>query len=134
MEHYKDQGVIMQQPKQQLSSLPSKQIVEESYRKNLEYVQSQLPPLRRAFSKIIHSRAGEYIWEVVARIFMRPLLIVAASLGALAGLILYLVARYYGYRLSGAEVPICILLGWSVGVVIEFARVGCRMLRRRPDN
>lgn len=134
MEHYKDQGVIMQQPKQQLSSLPSTQIVEESYCKNLEYMQSQLPPLRRAFSKIIHRRAGEYIWEAVARIFMRPLLIVAASLGALAGLIIYLAARYYGYRLSGAEVPICTLLGWSIGVVIEFARVGCRMLRRRPDN
>ena len=97
----------------------------DSYRKTMEKMQSELPPASRTFSKVIHNPAVEKASEAIGNTVARPNLIIAgAALGAIASVIVYFVARHYGYVLSGSETIILFGCGWVIGAIIEYARVG----------
>ena len=84
-----------------------------------------MKPASRVFSKVIHNKAIEKTSEITANTIARPNLIIA---GGLSTLILcstvYLIAKQYGYTLSGFEAIGTFILGWAIGAIIEFARVG----------
>jgi len=96
----------------------------DSYRKTMEKMQSELPPASRTFSKVIHNPAVEKASEAIGSTVARPNLIIAGALGAIASVIIYFVARHYGYVLSGSETIILFGCGWVIGAIIEYARVG----------
>ena len=95
-----------------------------SYQKTMKKMQSELPPASRTFSKVIHNPAVEKASEAIGSTVARPNLIIAGALGAIASVIIYFVARHYGYVLSGSETIILFGCGWVVGAIIEYARVG----------
>ena len=95
-----------------------------SYQKTMKKMQSELPPASRAFSKVIHNPAVEKASEAIGNTVARPNLIIAGALGAIASVIVYFVARHYGYVLSGSETIILFGCGWVIGAIIEYARVG----------
>lgn len=95
-----------------------------SYRKTMEKMQSELPPASRTFSKVIHNPAVEKASEAIGSTVARPNLIIAGALGAISSVVVYFIARHYGYVLSGSETIILFGCGWVIGAIIEYARVG----------
>ena len=96
----------------------------DSYRKTMKKMQSELSPASRTFSKVIHNPAVEKASEAVGSTVARPNLIIAGALGAISSVIVYFIARHYGYVLSGSETIILFGCGWVIGAIIEYARVG----------
>ena len=90
----------------------------------MKKMQSELSPASRTFSKVIHNPAVEKASEAIGSTVARPNLIIAGALGAIASVIIYFVARHYGYVLSGSETIILFGCGWIIGAIIEYARVG----------
>ncbi|MCL2037827.1 hypothetical protein FWG95_02380 [Candidatus Saccharibacteria bacterium] len=122
------QGNKVRQPKQSAPA-PIKKATqkqkEDTYRKTLQTIQKDMNPVERTFSKIIHNPVVEKTSEVVGNTVARPAQLLA---GALAALILtavvYIIAKHYGYLLSGFEWIATFLIGWVIGLVVDWVRVG----------
>lgn len=102
----------------------TKQDIALSYRKTMRSMQSQLSTPSRAFSKVIHNPVVEKTSDIVGNTVARPNLIIAGAIGAIASIVVYLLAKNYGYLLTGSETIVLFITGWVVGAVIEYARVG----------
>lgn len=95
-----------------------------SYKKTMKETQAQMKPAERSFSKVIHAPAVEKTSEVVGSTVARPNAILSGSAMAFVfTLVLYLVAKYYGYPLSGSETIAAFILGWVVGLLFDYLRV-----------
>ncbi len=95
-----------------------------SYKKTMKETQAQMSAPARAFSKTIHNPVVERTSEVVGSTVARPNAILAGSLSAfILTLVIYLVAKYYGYPLSGFETIAAFVLGWAIGLLIDYLRV-----------
>jgi len=90
----------------------------------MKETQAQMSAPARAFSKTIHNPVVERTSEVVGSTVARPNAILAGSLSAfILTLVIYLVAKYYGYPLSGFETIAAFVLGWAIGLLIDYLRV-----------
>jgi hypothetical protein len=95
-----------------------------SYKRTMKQVQDELPAPSRAFSKFIHNKAVEKVSDVVGSTIARPNAILSGSIIAFVfTLVIYLVARYYGYPLSGAETIAAFAVGWLVGLLFDYLRL-----------
>lgn len=95
-----------------------------SYKKTMKETQAQMKPAARTFSKVIHNPAVEKTSEAVGSTVARPNAILAGSLTAfLFTLAIYVVARHYGYPLSGFETIAAFIVGWAVGLLVDYLRV-----------
>ncbi len=102
----------------------SKQEREASFKATMKEVQSQMSGPSRTFSKVIHNKAVERTSDAVGGTIARPNAILFGSLFAfLFTAAIYLVARYNGYPLSGSETIAAFVLGWVVGLIVDFLRV-----------
>jgi len=102
----------------------SKKERKASYKKHMQQVQAELPPAQRAFSKIIHAPVVEKTSEVLGSTVARPNAILSGAIVAfVAVLAVYLVAKHYGYVLSGFETIGAFIAGWVLGIVYDFLRV-----------
>ena len=102
----------------------TKKDIDNSYKKTLTNVQNQLSAPSRAFSKVIHNPVVEKTSDAIGNTIARPNLIISGALGAIASVFVYFIAKRYGYLLSGSEVIVLFVAGWSIGAVIEYARIG----------
>ncbi len=104
--------------------IPSKKERDISYKRTMTQVQTEMSVPSRAFSKIIHVKPVEKTSEVVGSTIARPNAILAGSFMAFVfTLVIFLIARYYGYPLSGAETIAGFIIGWSIGVLFDYVRV-----------
>jgi len=95
-----------------------------SYKKTMKQVQSELPPPSRAFSKFTHNKTVERISDGLGATVARPNAILAGSMTAfIFTLAIFLVARYYGYPLSGTETIAAFVIGWMVGLLVDYLRL-----------
>lgn len=95
-----------------------------SFDTTMREARSQMPAASRVFSSIIHNPAVEKISDVAGGTIARPNAILSGSVFAfLFTLVIYLTARYYGYPLSGTETIAAFLLGWIVGLIIDYLRL-----------
>ena len=89
----------------------------------MAHVQSELPPTQRAFSKLIHSPVVEKTSEFVGGTVARPNAILSGAVVAFfLVLAVYLVAKHYGYLLSGFETIGAFIVGWVIGVLYDYVR------------
>lgn len=101
----------------------SKAARKQAYESIMAEAQSQMSPAERTFSKFIHAPAVEKISDVTGKTIARPNAILAGSLTAFVlVLVVYLVARHYGYPLSGAETMLAFAAGWVLGILFDFLR------------
>lgn len=102
----------------------SKKEREASYKQHMKQLQAELPPVQRAFSKVIHSPVVEKTSEAIGNTVARPNAILS---GAFVAFILvlgvYLVSKYYGYTLSGFESIGAFIAGWILGLLYDFFKV-----------
>ncbi len=102
----------------------TKQQKNQEYKKTLTEIRSQMSPSARAFSKVIHNPAIEKASDVVGNTIARPTAILTGStIAFITVAAVYTTARYYGYVLSGFETIGAFILGWLLGVVIDYVRV-----------
>lgn len=95
-----------------------------SYKKTMKQVESELSPIDRAFSKFIHNKAVERVSDAVGATVARPNAILVGSITAFVfTLAIFLVARYYGYPLSGTETIAAFGLGWLVGLLFDYLKL-----------
>jgi hypothetical protein len=118
------------QPKQSLSThkQPMKKATQSQkqaeYKKTLKSIQKEMNPAERTFSKVIHNPVVEATSEAAGKTVARPAALLAGSLAALIlTTAVYLIAKYYGYVLSGFEWIATFLLGWAIGLIIDWVRV-----------
>lgn len=102
----------------------SKKEKKASYERNMKQIQAQMPASQRAFSKFIHNPAIEKTSEAVGSTVARPNAILAGAVVAFfLVLVVYVVAKFYGYRLSGFETIGAFIVGWIIGILYDFFRV-----------
>ena len=117
-----------QRAERQRQTSPAAQ--QERFDKTMAAVQSQLSSSSRAFSKVIHNPAIEKASEVTGNTVARPNALLSGAIAAFVlTLAIYLIARFNGYPLSGAESIAAFALGWLCGLAFDFVRM--MMLGRR---
>lgn len=95
-----------------------------SFNLTMKDAQSHMSAPSRTFSKVIHNKAIEKTSETVGSTVARPNAILAGSMSAfILTLVIYLIAKYYGYPLSGFETIAAFAIGWAVGLLIDYLRI-----------
>ncbi|HWT39733.1 MAG TPA: hypothetical protein VN081_00425 [Dongiaceae bacterium] len=111
-------------PARRRHGVVSKKQKDASFKQNMKHIQAELPAGQRAFSKVIHNPAVEKTSEVIGSTVARPNAILAGAIVAFfAVLAVYLIAKHYGYQLSGFETIGAFIVGWVLGIVYDFFKV-----------
>lgn len=102
----------------------SKKERDASFNKHMKDVRADMSAPERAFSKLIHAKPIEKTSEVVGATIARPNAILSgAFLAFVAVLAVYLIAKHYGYPLSGFETIGAFIVGWIAGILYDFLKV-----------
>ncbi len=95
-----------------------------SYKATMKEVQSHMSPTKRAFSKFIHHKVVDQVSDALGTTVARPNAILSGAVAAfLFSLLTLLVAKHYGYRLSGFEAIGAFIAGWLLGILYDFFKV-----------
>ncbi len=95
----------------------------KEYQKTLSEIQSHMSSPARTFSKVLHNPAVEKTSEAIGSTIARPNAILAGSTAAFVVVALvYMTAKHYGYVLSGFESIGAFILGWMLGISIDYVR------------
>lgn len=102
---------------------------EHSFKTTMHHARSQMSKPERTFSKFIHAPAIEKTSEVLGKTVARPSGIAGATIAAFIGLLsIYSIAKFAGFQLSGSEMPLLLLVGFAVGLIIEWAYKSIRSI------
>lgn len=102
----------------------SKSQRDASFAATMREVRGQMPAPSRAFSKVIHVKVVEKASDATAKTIARPNAIVSGAIAAfVVTLLVYLLARNYGYPLSGFESIGAFVAGWVIGLTFDFIKV-----------
>ncbi|MDK2898901.1 MAG: hypothetical protein PWQ10_88 [Patescibacteria group bacterium] len=102
----------------------SKKAREESYSRTMKQVQSELPPINRAFSKFIHNKVIEKTTDVIGGTIARPnAMFCGAFFAFLLTLMVYVIAKKIGYLLSGFETILAFIVGWALGIIYDYFHI-----------
>ena len=101
----------------------SKQQRSASYAATMRQIQSEMDASSRTFSKFIHNPSVEKLSDAVGSSVARPNAVLAGSIAAtFLTLFVFLVAKQYGYRLSGFETIGTFFVGWASGLIYDYTR------------
>lgn len=111
-------------PAKRRHGVVSKKERDASYKQHMKQLQSELKPTQRAFSKVIHNPIVEKTSDVVGGTIARPNAILSGAVVAFfLVLAVYVIAKYYGYPLSGFESIGAFIVGWVLGLLYDFFKV-----------
>ena len=83
---------------------------------------------RRLFSQFIHIRTVYSLSELLGATIARPnAILLGAIVSFLFTLTTYLLAKNYGYTLSGFEAIGAFIVGWAIGILFDI----CSLLLKR---
>lgn len=95
-----------------------------SYIKTMAIIRTEMNAPSRVFSRVIHAPFVEKSSEVLGSSLARPNAILSGSFTALVLVMgIYVVARTFGYRLSGFETIGAFVLGWMLGILFDYIKV-----------
>lgn len=95
-----------------------------SFDATMKEVRAQMSGPSRTFSSIIHNPTVEKVSDAIGGTIARPNAIASGAIVAfIFTLAIYLVARFNGYPLSGAETIAAFALGWAVGLIYDYVRI-----------
>jgi hypothetical protein len=93
---------------------------DDTYNETLASLQNRMSPSSKAFSKLIHNPAVEHTSSILESTIMRPSVVMGTTWTALiVGVIFYVTARVYGFKLSGSEMLLALLGGAVLGLALE---------------
>ena len=94
---------------------------DESYKQTVIRAQKDMHPINLIFSKFIHNQLIEKTSDFFEKTIARPNLILAGSIFSFTlTLIAYVIAKKYGYILSGFETILAFIIGWIVGLIYDY--------------
>lgn len=97
---------------------------DKSFDATMREINTQMSGASRNFSKFIHNKTVESVSDAVGGTLARPNAILSGSIFAfLLTLVIYLIARYNGYPLSGTETIASFAIGWVLGLTFDYFRV-----------
>ncbi len=97
---------------------------EASYAATMRQIRSEMSAPSRTFSKVIHNKTVERVSDAIGTTAARPNAVLAGSVAAtFLTLFVFLVAKQYGYRLSGFETIGTFFVGWALGLIYDYARL-----------
>ncbi|MFZ2125014.1 MAG: hypothetical protein WA087_02060 [Candidatus Saccharimonadales bacterium] len=115
------QGISKKQSNKERSAQINKKLTDDSYRKTMKLVQSQLPASQRHFSKLIHTGFIEKLSDIMSSSLARPNSIFLGSFFAfLITLGLYFMSKITGYSISGSEIILAFFAGWIIGLIYDY--------------
>lgn len=118
-------------PAERRRGAPSRKQLQGSFKGQMKNVQTELGPGEKLISKLIHLKVVEKVSDATTATIARPNAMLSGSIAAfIAVTILYLVARHYGYSLSGFETIAAFCAGWILGLVYDY--VSTVFKRRKP--
>jgi len=118
-------------PAERRRGAPSRKQLQGSFKGQMKNVQTELGPSEKLISKLIHLKVVEKVSDATSATIARPNAMLSGSIAAfIAVTILYLVARHYGYSLSGFETITAFCAGWILGLVYDY--VSTVFKRRKP--
>lgn len=92
-----------------------------SFNTTMHHVRKNMNIVDRTVSKVIHTPAVEKTSEVIGKTVARPSGLLGASVASFIGLLLIFgVAKYAGFQLSGSEMPLLLLIGLVLGLLTEW--------------
>lgn len=95
-----------------------------SYKQRMKQVQRELPAAQRGFSKVIHNPVVEKTSDAVGATIARPNAILSGAVVAFfLVLAVYVIAKFYGYPLSGFESIAAFILGWVIGILYDYFKL-----------
>ncbi len=95
-----------------------------SYENTMAQIRQEMSGPSRAFSKIIHTPTIEKASEVIGSTVARPNAVLAGSIAAtFLTLAVFIIAKQYGYKLSGFETIGTFAIGWALGLIYDYARL-----------
>jgi hypothetical protein len=99
----------------------TKHMKAELYEDTLVRVRKHLTYTQQRFSKFIHQPTIEAVSEISAKSIARPSGLLGGSLVALIGsLTIVIIARHIGFVVPNSIIIILFLIGFGVGIIIEF--------------
>ena len=109
----------------------SKKQLGASFKTQMKFVEAEMNPSERVFSKIIHSKPIEKASDTLGATVARPNALLSGSIAAFIGVtVLYFTAKYYGFQLSGFETIGTFVLGWTIGIVYDYVSLLVKGRRR----
>lgn len=94
------------------------------YNQTLNDIRSEMSAGEKTFSKVIHNPIIEKVSSAAGATIARPAALILGSLSALIFVtIIYTMAKYYGWALSGSEWMAAFVAGWCVGLIIDWVRI-----------
>ena len=97
---------------------------QDSYTTTMKQIRSEMSAPSRTFSKLIHNKTVERVSDAVGSTAARPNAVLAGSMAAtFLTLLVFLVAKQYGYRLSGFETIGTFFVGWALGLIYDYAHL-----------
>ena len=95
-----------------------------AYKETMTHIRQEMSSPARAFSKFIHNKAVDRVSERLASTVARPNAILSGAVAAfLFSLATLMIAKHYGYRLSGFEAIGAFVAGWLIGILYDFFKV-----------
>lgn len=95
----------------------------KAYDNIIKQARTQMSPTSRAFSSVIHNPVVEKVSEAAGKTVARPNAILSGAVFAfLLTLVVYLIAKFNGYPLTGTETIAAFVLGWLIGNIYDFLR------------
>jgi uncharacterized membrane protein YdbT with pleckstrin-like domain len=96
---------------------------EQVFNESMRDIRQRMSAPSKTFSKVIHNPVVEDTSEVIGHTIARPTSILSGSFCAFIILLaVYLLAKHNGFALSGFEFIGVFVIGWAVGLLIDFFR------------
>lgn len=123
IENKKDNKPEKQSQSRRRSAINKKDL-NRSYKNTVRQIQGEMKAPSRAFSKFIHNGFVEKASDVAGSTIARPNSMLYGSFFAfLLTLVVYVLAKNLGYTLSGSETIAAFLIGWLLGIIIDYLKV-----------
>lgn len=95
-----------------------------AFNRTMTQVYTYTSPAQQRFSKLLHLRAVEQVTDFIGSTIARPVPLIFGSLGVIVMVgSMYIIAKQYGYTLSGSEPLFAFGFGWALGMVVDYARL-----------
>jgi|GEM_PF-7050351 hypothetical protein len=115
------QGISKKQTNKERSAQINNKLTDDSYKKTMALVQSQLPAAQRRFSQLVHTGFVEKATDILSSSVARPNSIFLGSFFAfITTLGLYFITKMAGYSISGSEIILAFFAGWLIGLIYDY--------------
>lgn len=102
----------------------AKDRLNESYKKTLVTIQKEMTSSGQFFSKFFHYPIAEKIMDILSSTIARPIpILIGGVIAFIVTLLSYLTSTIFSYPLSGSETVTAFLIGWLIGMTVDYTKM-----------